>query len=167
MLAPTLILLGFLSPSLQAEPPDMKVTLSRQAGAPGSAIRGKVTLVFGPGLHGYQNPPSQDYQIPVTVTVEGAAGSLFLNYPIGEAVAVGGESEPSFTYSGAVEIPFLVKAPSKPGKHEITVKVRYQQCTDSMCYPPKTISYPVAFTTTKKSVVFGTADWARALAGWK
>lgn len=167
MLPSAIFFLGALREPLQAEPPALKVTLNQSSGPSGSAVRGKVVLTFEPGLHAYQNPPSQDYQIPVTVSLDGATGPFLLNYPVGEPVAVGGESEASFTYSGLVEIPFMLKAPAKPGKHTLTVKVRYQQCTDSMCFPPKTISAPVAFTTTKGSAVAGTANWARAMAGWK
>lgn len=171
MLIPAILAATVMATPFQGEPPVVSVTLDQTSGVAGSPVKGKVTVTFAPGLHGYQNPPSQDYQIPVSVSVDEGFGPVKLSYPAGEAHTVGGEAEASFTYSDTIEIPFLLKTPAKAGKHQINVKFRYQQCTESMCFPPKTITQPVSYTTTASpkgwTVVSAAAAWAKALAEWK
>lgn len=166
-----LIALTLLAPA-QAAAPEIIVKLASDSGIAGGPVRGTATLIFAPGLHGYQNPPSQDYQIPVALSVgEEAFMPVKIKYPIGEDHTVGGETEASRTYSGTVVIPFVLKSPAKPGKHTISVKVRYQQCTDSMCFAPKTSTQTVEFTTQPApsgwSAVSAAAKWAKALSDLK
>lgn len=166
-----LIALLAISP-IQAEAPEISVKLNQATGVAGGPVRGTATITFAPGLHGYQNPPSQDYQIPVSVSVgEETFRPVKIKYPVGEEHKVGGENEASRTYSGTVSIPFVLKSPSKPGKHTISVKVRYQQCTDSMCFAPKTTTQAVEFTTKPApkgwTIVSGAANWAKALSELK
>lgn len=110
-------------------------------------MRGVATVTFAPGLHGYQNPPSQDYMIPVTLASRTEGVPLrSVTYPRGVVKMAGGEE--AAVYSGTIQIRFEFTAPSTPGEKELVLDLGYQQCTDENCYPPEN-----ARTTLKYEVV--------------
>lgn len=143
-------LTALLATAQLAEAPKAKLTLPETEVVAGSLVKGTVSLTFAPGLHGYQNPPSEDYMIPVEIkSVEGAT-KLSVRYPAGHPAAVGGELDPVMTYSGTVEIPVLVRIPEVKGSYEFKIAVGYQQCNDQACYPPGTVSVTGAVNVTPK-----------------
>ncbi len=158
--------------TFQAADPTVKIVLNQTSAVVGAPLSGKAIITFAEGLHAYQNPPSQDYQIPVVLSGgDEAVKVVKLKYPIGETHAVGGETEASFTYSGQIEIPFLVKASGKPGASSIKIKIRYQQCNDSTCFPPKTLTGSAGYTLKSRpkgwTAVAVAAKWAKALSEMK
>lgn len=121
--------------------PKAMLQLDQESAVSGSLVTGSVTLEFAPGLHAYQNPPSLDYQIPVSVKPGDELNKIIkVRYPAGEAHTVGGEVTPSYTYSGTVTIPVAYRLTSKTGEQTVAISVRYQQCTDEACFPPSTIT---------------------------
>ncbi|HTQ10393.1 MAG TPA: hypothetical protein VMI31_10005, partial [Fimbriimonadaceae bacterium] len=66
----------------QGTPATVKVTLPKTAKA-GSTVKGIVEVTFADGMHGYQNPPTEDYMIPVKLTVDTKGFSLKPTYPKG------------------------------------------------------------------------------------
>ena len=121
-------------------PPTVKLTLPKQA-KPGAKVQAVVEITFAEGLHGYQNPPKEDYQIPVKVAFD-CKGFVFAKpaYPKGVMRAIGGDPNPTPVYEGTLKIPVTVTVPKKPGATEIKVTVSYQQCNDSACFPPSTVT---------------------------
>jgi DsbC/DsbD-like thiol-disulfide interchange protein len=121
--------------------------------APGGDFKAIVTVSFAPGLHAYQNPPSEDYMIPLTVE---AVGKDFIlrkvEYPKGVDAAVGGDTKAVRVYNGTISVPVTLTAPRKAGEHTLRLKVGYQQCTDTTCYPPadETVSLKVRVGRTGK-----------------
>lgn len=155
----TLIALTALLAPSQAPAPQVSLVLEKTSGAAGIPVRGTVTVEFAQGLHGYQNPPSQDYQIPVSVS-GGNIKVSGIDYPIGEPHLVGGETTESFTYSGNIQIPVVVWPSGKDGVQSLEVKIRYQQCNETMCFPPSTAVAkanftiePIAASATRRSVL--------------
>ncbi len=130
----------------QAEPPVVSLKLSTQNAPAGSLVKGQVTMVFAAGLHGYQNPPTLEYQIPVTISAAEGTSLIHVKYPAGEPATMAGETSPSMTYHGTVTFPVAFRAPRKVGPAGVEVKVRYQQCDDSSCFPPGTLSAKAQFT---------------------
>lgn len=118
------------------DPPQVEIKLATTKAKAGSEVKAMVVITFAPGLHGYQNPPSADYQIPVTV--KGEAGTVLssVKYPSGHEEEVGGET--ARVYSGRTEVAVVVKAPSKPGPAKVSVAVDYQQCDAQNCFAPGT-----------------------------
>lgn len=154
----------------QNDPPTVSLKLKSDQGVSGGPVAGVITLTFADGLHGYQNPPSQDYQIPVSVSSGSTNVQVVqVKYPTGEPHKVGGETEESFTYSGVVEIPVLLKVVGKAGENDLSVKVRYQQCTNTMCFAPTSISANAKFKLKPSpkgwNTVARAAFWAKAQAG--
>jgi DsbC/DsbD-like thiol-disulfide interchange protein len=132
--------------------PRVSLKILTKAPAPNSTVKGLVTIVFAEGLHGYQNPPTMDYQIPVTVQSDSKGNAIKPVYPKGTIKEFAGEK--SAVYEGTVEIPFTFAAPKKAGTSILTLKVGYQQCNDSGCFPPafKTISLNVIVKTAPKKL---------------
>ncbi len=128
--------------------PKAQLKLDKACAVAGSTLKGKIILTFADGLHGYQNPPSEDYQIPTKI--EAAKGTTLLKalYPKGEPFLMAGEQKPAMVYQGRVEIPVEIKVPAKAGKHTIKLTVNYQQCNDSSCFPPGKIDLATALTVT-------------------
>ncbi|MFW5697449.1 MAG: protein-disulfide reductase DsbD domain-containing protein [Fimbriimonadaceae bacterium] len=130
----------------QIPEPDVSFELTERQASPSETVDGQVVLVFSPGLHGYQNPPSKDYMIPVAVTAGNGTTLASVTYPKGKGLPVGGETEPVPVYSGRTVIPVKIEAPDEAGSHAVNLKVRYQQCDDLMCYRPMTVDVTATLT---------------------
>jgi DsbC/DsbD-like thiol-disulfide interchange protein len=136
------VLLFALSPSWlfqepQAEPARVEVKMPVKVGAPGSTLKGKMIVTFAPGWHGYQNPPTNDYEIPLKIETKAPGFVLKVNYPKGEMKEFAGSK--TAMYEGTVELPFVLKLPKKPGAVGIKFDVIYQQCNSSSCLPPESL----------------------------
>jgi DsbC/DsbD-like thiol-disulfide interchange protein len=119
----------------QSTPPKASLRITSKALTPGSVIKGEVTVTFGDGLHGYQNPPSDEFSIPVSLKLATADFTGFKpTYPAGSDFSMDGKVQK--VYMGTVKIPFTAKLPTKPGKYSLKIAVNYQQCTASECFPP-------------------------------
>lgn len=122
--------------SVAQEAPTAVLTLPGKTAVLGSKIKAKLKVHFAPGMHGYQNPPSQKYQIPVAVEAADKNTKLGkIEYPKGVELMVGGEK--ALAYEGDIEIPVeIVLLTKKQGKLKIQLKFKYQQCNDQSCFPP-------------------------------
>lgn len=135
----------------QAAEPTVTVSAPPKQVAAGSKITLTVTVTFGPGLHGYQNPPAQDYEIPVTVKIDGKEFKVVkIAYPAGVDTKMGGSEKPTKAYEGAIKIPITLTAPAKIGAKNLKITVGYQQCDESTCFPPGDISATVKVNVVKK-----------------
>jgi DsbC/DsbD-like thiol-disulfide interchange protein len=120
-----------------ADAPKVELKLSKTQVQASGQLTGTVTVTFAEGLHGYQNPPSEDFQMPVTVKVDGKTFKLIkANYPKGVDATMAGDPKSFKAYLGTVTIPVTLKAPAKAGSHTLKVVVSYQQCNDQSCFPP-------------------------------
>jgi hypothetical protein len=108
--------------------------------ARGGSARGTVIMNIPAGLHVNSNRPSSQYAIATAVrlSVTGATVSG-VNYPRGKNRKFQFSEDAINVYEGRVAFGFTVKVP--PGFRGNTVRVRatvrYQACTDEVCYPPK------------------------------
>jgi DsbC/DsbD-like thiol-disulfide interchange protein len=128
--------------------PKATLTLDKATAVAGSVVSGKVTITFDSGLHGYQNPPTLDYQIPLKL--EAQKGSLIYTarFPKGVPFLMEGEKEPSMVYENTIEIPVWVKASATPGQRPVKLTVTYQQCNASSCFPPGSLDISAPLTVT-------------------
>jgi len=120
----------------QAPPPQISVHLGEAKLKPGQLAKATVKVKFAPGLHGYQNPPSEDYMIPVTVTGLEGVQVVSVHYPPGHGAKIGGSATEVMTYSDEIEIQVYFRAPKKVGAGKVSLNVMYQQCNDDSCFPP-------------------------------
>jgi DsbC/DsbD-like thiol-disulfide interchange protein len=109
--------------------------------AKGQTARGTVLITIPGGLHVNSNRPSSEYAIPTVVTLRGSGVRLGrVTYPRGRNRKFQFSENLINVYEGRVSFPFTVTVPENfRGKAiRVTASVRYQACTDEVCYPPKT-----------------------------
>ena len=117
---------------------------------PGAVVKGTLTMTFADGWHGYQNPPSDPYQNPVTIALS-TKGFKFskVTYPVGIIKDFAGTK--TAVYEGEITIPFEFIAPKKIGKVALTFKLDYQQCNESSCLPPASMTLKGSLDVAKAS----------------
>lgn len=106
----------------------------------GKAARGTVVLSIPGGLHTNSNRPGNKYQIPTTIRLSAAGARVSgPTYPRGVNRKFQFSDTVINVYEGTVRFPFTVTVPAGFRGNTISVRavVRYQACTDEVCYPPR------------------------------
>lgn len=116
--------------------PKPKVALKMPATVKsGQTVKGTLTVTIPAGYHAYQNPPAKSYQIPLKVVAADKYTKVTkVTYPKGKTATAGGES--AKVYNGKITIPVYFKAGASKN---YKVKVSYQLCSASSCYPPSSL----------------------------
>lgn len=113
----------------------------------GAATRGTIVLDIPGGLHVNSNRPASQYAIPtsVRVTARGARVGA-VSYPRGRNRKFQFSENLINVYEGRVAFPFTVIVPAgfRGDILKVRAVVRYQACTEEVCYPPR--SKEVIFT---------------------
>lgn len=107
----------------------------------GVANKGTVTLSIPSGLHTNSNRPGGSYAIPTTVSVTSANAKVGgVSYPRGKNKNFSFSEGSLNIYEGTVKFTFNVTVPANFKGNSVKVRavVRFQACTDEVCYPPKT-----------------------------
>lgn len=107
----------------------------------------KITCRLAPGYHTNSNTPADEYLIPLRLTWEPAPLEVTaVEYPKGHLEKYQFSEKPLSVYSGDFEIVTKLNAPAKAprGPRTIAGKLRYQACTNTVCYPPKTVPVQLA-----------------------
>ena len=110
----------------------------------GKTTRASVVLDIPGGLHVNSRYPRSEYAIPTIVSVSSSGGVKLggVSYPRGKNRKFSFSDEVINVYEGRVTFTFNVTVPKnyKGSTVKVNAKVRYQACTDEVCYPPKTKS---------------------------
>lgn len=132
-----------MSLAMQGEKPTATVKLAAPTATVGQAVKGTLTLVLPEGLHGYQNPPADEYENPITLRVVEKNFKLGkIGYPKGVEIKMDGAEKPTKVYEGTIEIPFTLIATKPLPKNtvaNVNFKVDYQLCSMSSCWPPSSL----------------------------
>lgn len=107
----------------------------------GSAARGTVVLSIPGGLHVNSNRPASEYAIPTTVRLTGTGVRVSgPTFPRGVNRKFQFSENLINVYEGTVRFPFTVRVPTgfKGDTVRVRAVVRYQACTEEVCYPPRT-----------------------------
>ncbi len=107
----------------------------------GSAGRASVTLSIPAGLHVNSHRPNGEYMIATTVTARSNGAKIgAVSYPRGRNRKFGFSESLLNVYEGRVTFGFNVTVPSTYRGRTVTVNVsvKYQACTNEVCYSPKT-----------------------------
>jgi DsbC/DsbD-like thiol-disulfide interchange protein len=113
----------------------------------GSTARGMVVLSIPGGLHVNSNRPSSQYAIPTTVRVSAVGARVRgVSYPRGKDRKFEFSENTINVYEGTVHFPFSVTVPASFKGNVVRVRavVRFQACTNEVCYPPR--SKEITFT---------------------
>ena len=110
----------------------------------GKATRATVYLSLPAGLHANSHNPNSEYAIATTVRATSVRGVRIgaVSYPRGHSKKFGFSETPINVYEGRVPFGFTVTVPAtfKGESVRVTVSVRYQACTNEVCYAPKSKS---------------------------
>ncbi len=107
----------------------------------GKTGRANVVMNIPGGLHVNSNNPKSEYAIPTRVTVSGEGVSTgSVSYPPGKMKKFSFSETPISIYENQVSFGFNVSVPRNFSGNIVRLKavVRYQPCTDEVCYSPKT-----------------------------
>ncbi len=117
----------------------------------GGSARGTVVFSIPGGLHTNSNRPGSEFAIPTVVSITSPTGKISgISYPRGKSKKFSFSDETLNIYEGTVKFNFNLSVPAtfKGDSVKIRAVVRFQACTDSVCYPPK--SQTVTFTASVK-----------------
>ena len=106
----------------------------------GKAARGSIVLSIPGGLHVNSSRPENRYQIPTSVRLSAAGARVSgPTYPRGTNRKFQFSDTVINVYEGTVRFPFKVTVPAGFRGNTVTVRavVKYQACTDEVCYAPR------------------------------
>lgn len=107
----------------------------------GGSTRGTVTLSIPGGLHVNSNRPNSQYAIPTTVKISAVGAKTgAVSYPRGRNRKFQFSEDTLNVYEGAATFSFNLTVPASFKGNAVRVRavVRFQACTEEVCYPPKT-----------------------------
>lgn len=109
--------------------------------AKGAQGRGSIVLSIPGNLHVNSSRPNSEYLIATSIRLIGGNGARVsgVTYPRGVNRKFQFSEKPLNVYEGTVRFPFTVTVPANFKGNTVSVRavVRYQACTDEICYPPK------------------------------
>ena len=108
--------------------------------AKGSSARGVISMSIPAGLHVNSNRPSFENAIATVIKLSGPGIRVgAVNYPRGTNRKFEFSENPLNVYEGTVRFPFSIMVPSsfKGDVVRLRATVRFQACTNEVCYPPK------------------------------
>lgn len=115
-------------------------TIAKGEVTKGRKAKATVVLDIPHDLHTNSNKPGSEYAIPTTVKITSVSGVKIgaVVYPRGMNKKFEFSEKALNIYEGKVEFTFDVTVPTsyRGAKIEIEVSVRYQACTNEVCYPP-------------------------------
>jgi len=107
----------------------------------GGSTRGTVVISVPSGLHINSNRPNSQYAIATSVKLTAAGATIGgVGYPRGHNRKFAFSDNTINVYEGRVPVSFNLKVPENFRGDTVRVRavVRYQACTEEVCYPPKT-----------------------------
>jgi Disulphide bond corrector protein DsbC len=106
----------------------------------GTAARATVVLSIPGGLHVNSNRPNGEYAIATTVRATSPGAKIgAVSYPRGRNRKFEFSESALNVYEGRATFGFNVTVPAtfRGSTVRVNVTVRYQACTNEVCYPPK------------------------------
>ncbi len=106
----------------------------------GGAAKGTIVMSVPGGLHVNSSRPNSEYAIPTVVRISAAGVKVgAVGYPRGKTRKFGFSEDSINVYEGRTVFNFNIAVPENFKGNIVKVRavVRYQACTDEVCYPPK------------------------------
>lgn len=108
--------------------------------SPGKTVRAKVFFSLPGGLHANSNRPGGEYAVPTMVRASASGVKIGpVSYPRGVNRKFDFSEKPLNVYEGRTAFGFDVTVPAgyRGSSIRVNVIVKYQACTNEVCYPPK------------------------------
>lgn len=106
----------------------------------GGSVKGSIVMNIPNGLHVNSSRPNSEYAIPTVVNLSAAGVKVgTVMYPRGTNRKFEFSDDTLNVYENRVVFNFNVAVPANYKGNTLKVRavVRYQACTDQVCYPPK------------------------------
>ncbi|HKS26646.1 MAG TPA: protein-disulfide reductase DsbD N-terminal domain-containing protein [Pyrinomonadaceae bacterium] len=116
----------------------------------GRTIQAAVVMEIPRDFHVNGNKPLGKYAVPTTLKVDASGGIRVgpVTYPRASVKSFSFSEERLAVYEGRVVMRFNITVPSgyDQGVTQLRVRLRYQSCTNEVCFPPQNrdISMPIA-----------------------
>jgi thiol:disulfide interchange protein len=107
----------------------------------GKAARAIVVLSIPGGLHVNSNRPNSEYAVATVVRASAPGVKIGpVSYPRGSNRKFSFSENTINVYEGRTSFGFNITVPTtfRGNRVSVRVAVKYQACTDEVCYPPKT-----------------------------
>jgi DsbC/DsbD-like thiol-disulfide interchange protein len=130
----------FFAAALAANAQTVTGSIGNGTFTPGKSVRATVVLSLPSGLHANSHNPGGEYAIPTTVRASGNGIKIgSVSYPRGKNRKFEFSENTINVYEGRTSFSFNVTPPANyTGKSiKVNVTVKYQACTNEVCYPPK------------------------------
>ena len=127
--------------------PSPEKLIQAQAEAVSVPAGGRATVVVKltvlPGWHVNANPPALEYNIPTTVSLQGASGLTpgRVTYPKGKQQKFGFEETPLLVWDGIAEVRIPITATLDAKSGTLSGAVEFQACNDQVCLPPASVPF--------------------------
>ncbi len=106
----------------------------------GGAAKGTIVMNIPGGLHVNSSKPNSEFAIPTSIKISAAGAKVgSVIYPRGKNRKFGFSEDTLNVYENRAVFNFNVSVPANFKGNVVKVRavVRYQACTDEVCYPPK------------------------------
>lgn len=106
----------------------------------GGSTKGTVVMNVPGGLHVNSSRPNSEYAIPTVVKVSAVGAKIgAVSYPRGKNRKFAFSEDTINVYEGNTSFGFNLTVPASFKGNVVKVRavVRYQACTEEVCYPPK------------------------------
>ncbi|HEY6189016.1 MAG TPA: protein-disulfide reductase DsbD N-terminal domain-containing protein [Pyrinomonadaceae bacterium] len=124
----------------------------------GRTVQAAIVVDIPSGYHVNGNKPLGKYAIPTVLRIEAPGGVKIspVMYPRASVRSFSFSQEQLAVYEGRVVMRFNVTIPANfdQGVTELRARLRYQSCTDDICYQPETreITMPIGIVAANQSV---------------
>lgn len=138
---PTLLCTLLLFLVGQAGAQTVSGSIHKGTAAKGRTAKGYIVLKIPQKLHVNSYNPKSEYAIPTRISLSVSGANAFgITYPPGKMRKFSFSDEPISVYEGRTVFGFKLTVPRNYKSRWITVKasIRYQACTDEVCYAPTT-----------------------------
>ncbi len=99
------------------------------------------------GFHVNSDHPKDEFLIPLKLTwQQGPLEAKAISFPQPEEVQVGEQSLRVFTGTFNIRTEFIAPKDAPVGSSVISGKIRYQACSNQMCFRPATIEFKLPVT---------------------
>jgi DsbC/DsbD-like thiol-disulfide interchange protein len=135
----SILVFAGLTVSAAAQSVGVSGSIGKGTATRGGLTRGTVVMSIPGGLHVNSSRPGSEYAIPTSVRVTATgvkAGGV--SYPRGRSRKFAFSDESLNVYEGRVTFSFNVTVPAnfKGNTLRVRATIRYQACTNEVCYPP-------------------------------
>jgi thiol:disulfide interchange protein len=106
----------------------------------GGSVKGTIVMNIPGGLHVNSNRPNTEYAIPTSVRLSASGAKVgSVMYPRGANRKFEFSEETLNVYENRAVFNFNVSVPAnfKGNTVKVNAVIRYQACTEQVCYPPK------------------------------